>query len=687
MQALQRAISDGNCLLNVRARSIEEAISAALQLLVQKGKMPPAELPSAEQALWARESIHPSAIGQGCAIPHFYSDQISHPALVLVRLAQPINVGALDRMAVRFVFILIGPTAATATHLDTLAGVARLMSDAEAHYEMGAAKTEAELLSALARFSKRQQPPAKPTLAPVSTGLQSSWVPGAGILQDLRRRWPQYWDDLKQGLQPKCVASVLFMYFACLAPAITFGGLMSDQTGMQMGAVEMLLATAVCGVVYALIAGQPLILLGGIGPLFVFTIILYRLCGDFEIQEQFLSVYAWVGLWTALFTCVLAISNASNGMRYFTRFTDEIFSALMSLIFIYEAVKAIYLNFEISFQDPIASHDSAFLSLVLAMGTFYIGTSLSRFRKSHYLVPWMREFLADFGPSIALASMAIVAYLLRDQVPLETLQVQAGLGTTSGRPWLVDLGAAPAWSRWAAAGPAMLASVLIFLSQNITARLVNSPDNKITKGESYHWDLLVVGGLVGVCSLFGFPWLVAATVRSLAHVRALADVQEVVNPDGSTEDRITHTIENRITSLVIHLLIGLTLFALPLLSFVPKATLYGIFLFMGVVSLAGNQFIERLSLWLMDSNLYPSSHYIRRVPVYRVHLFTLAQFLCLLVLCLLNVAQSEKIRILFPVFIALLIPVRYGLNYVFAAAELSYLDADEVPEKEGAHWL
>lgn len=687
-EVLKKAIAGGNCMLDLRVRSLDEAIEAAVAHLVQKGKVPADELSPAIEGLKARERDISSVIGQGCAIPHFYSDQISNPALVFIRLKHPINVGALDGIALKFIFVLIGPIEATRDHLDMLTNIARLMSDDEAHYEMGIARTENQILEALEHFYSRQSQPAR--IAGQKTnneGLDGSWKPLAGIFSDLKRRLPYYRDDLVSGFNTKTIASVLFLFFACLAPAITFGGLLADQTNQQIGTVEMLVATAICGSIYALTAGQPLIILGGIGPLFVFTIILFRLCGDFEIEEYFLSVYGWVGLWTAGFTSLLAITNSSNLMKYFTRFTDEIFSALMSLIFIYEAGKAIYNHFAVSFQTPGAAHDEAFLSFILAMGTMYIGLSLSRFRKSHFLLPYMREFLADFGPSIALAAMALLAFLLRDMVPLESLTVSGGIEPTTSRPWLVDLTAAPRWTWFAAAGPAMLATVLIFLSQNITARLVNSPDNKIKKGPSYHWDLLVVGGLIGFCSFFGFPWLVAATVRSLAHVRALADTEEVADADGGGQDRITHTLENRVSGLLIHLLIGLTLFALPLLAYIPKATLYGVFLFMGVVSLGGNQFIERLSLWLMDSNMYPSTHYIRRIPVKVVHIFTLVQFLCLLVLCYLNVVDNEKIRILFPVFIALLVPVRFALNRFFSPQHLSYLDADEDPDEEGTHWV
>ncbi len=99
-----------------------------------------------------------------------------------------------------------------------------------------------------------------------------------------------------------------------------------------------------------------------------------------------------------------------------------------------------------------------------------------------------------------------------------------------------------------------------------------------------------MGVLIGVCSLFGLPWLVAATVRSLNHLRSLATVEEVVAKNGDTHERIIHVRETRVTGLAIHLLIGLSILLLPLLKMVPMAVLYGLFLFMGVVSMAGNQF-------------------------------------------------------------------------------------------------
>ena len=180
--------------------------------------------------------------------------------------------------------------------------------------------------------------------------------------------------------------------------------------------------------------------------------------------------------------------------------------------------------------------------------------------------------------------------------------------------------------------------------------------------------------------------MVAATVRSLAHVRSLAWSEEMVDLNGQHSE-IVHVAENRISPLVIHILLGGTLLVLPLLQYVPMAALYGIFLYMGFVSLKGVQFIERLSFWLMDSSLYPMNHYTRRVHTRNIHLFTLCQFICLVILCIINVIPYKPVQLLFPIFIALLVPVRFLLGRYFNSDHLASLDADEAPEDEGLHWV
>ncbi len=501
-------------------------------------------------------------------------------------------------------------------------------------------------------------------------GLRYTGRFAGGLTDDLKRRLPYYGDDFRQGFHSKVLGSTLFLYFACLANAIAFGALMGFLTEGQIGTTEMMIATALGGIAFALFSGQPLTILGGTGPIVIFTSILYTTTQDLGLP--FLPVYAWVGIWSGVLLILLAVFDASAMMRLFTRFTDEIFAALIAVIFIVEAVKDI----SAGFSDPDTPYDAALLGLVLALGTFVVARTLQWFRNSSYLRWWVRDFLADFGPAISILVMTVVAILMHE-VPRDHAQVPEVFGTTTGRPWTVDMFAVPTWVIFASIVPAILAVVLLFLDQNITTRLVNAKHHKLKKGSGYHLDLVIVGLIVLVGSVFGLPWIVAATVHSLNHVRSLA-THRVVEDGGSAREEIVSVRENRISPLLVHLLIGASMLFLPLVAQIPMSVLFGLFLFMGFATLAGNELFERVRLWAMDPRLYPESHhFLGKVPTKVIHTFTAIQVACLAALWIL---KSSALGLLFPVLIAMLVPIRRALPKWFDREHLAALDEEEEAE-------
>lgn len=61
--------------------------------------------------------------------------------------------------------------------------------------------------------------------------LQRTGRPFGGLVRDVRRRYPKYLSDFRDALDPQCLAAVIFIYFAALSPAITFGGLLGERGG------------------------------------------------------------------------------------------------------------------------------------------------------------------------------------------------------------------------------------------------------------------------------------------------------------------------------------------------------------------------------------------------------------------------------------------------------------------------
>lgn len=493
----------------------------------------------------------------------------------------------------------------------------------------------------------------------VAHGLEWTGRFAGGIRDDLSRRLPHYWSDFTDGLSLKTAGATLFLYFAALANAVAFGALTSAVTGNQIGIVEMLVVTAVGGILFALLAGQPLTILGGTGPITIFTGLLYAVCLQWDVP--FLPTYAWVGIWSGLLLIALALLDASALMKFFTRFTDEIFAALISIIFIYEALR----DGLSAFGAGGFGVASGITTVALMLGTFLLARSLKSFSGTPYLRHGARNFLSDFGPTIAIVTFTALSLLIPD-IDLSRPLVPSTLSTTTGRPWLVDILSAPLWVVAGSAVVAVLVTILLFLDQNITARLVNSPDNQLRKGVGYHLDLLVVGAIVVVSSLFGLPWIVAATVHSLNHVRSLADTAM----SSVAAQTITSVRETRLSGLLIHLLIGVSLFFLPYIATVPMAVLYGLFLFMGFSSLRGNQFFERVMLWVTDPKMYPERPYLEEVPARSIHLLTAIQMACLLALWVL---KTSSLGILFPLLIAALVPIERLISRFFRRKHLETL--------------
>jgi hypothetical protein len=99
--------------------------------------------------------------------------------------------------------------------------------------------------------------------------------------------------------------------------------------------------------------------------------------------------------------------------------------------------------------------------------------------------------------------------------------------------------------------------------------------------------------------------------------------------------------------------------------------LFGLFLFMGVSTLNGTDLFARTKLWLMDKHLIPEEGYMKRVPMKVVKTFTVIQIAAL---GMLGVLKSSALGILFPLLIAMLVPLRQILSRYIDEEHLTALD-------------
>ncbi|KAK7507322.1 hypothetical protein BaRGS_00001257 [Batillaria attramentaria] len=689
-------------------------------------------------------------------------DFLNHQIVAFVRLSHATILGDLTEVPVptRFVFILLGPMGNQNKFHEIGRSIATLMSDEIFHDVAYHAHNREDLLAGIDEFldqvtvlppgewdpTIRIEPPKSvpsqesrkgPSSAPPQpngkavveeepdehgdpTLVRTGRIFG-GLIADIRRKLPFYPSDFKDALSIQCLASFVFLYFACLTPIITFGGLLGDATDNYMAALESILAGSICGIIYALFSGQPLTILGSTGPVLVFETILNHFCKANGLY--YLEMRLWVGLWTGVLLIVMVAFDLSALVRYITRFTEESFAALISLIFIVEAIaKLLRIAFRYPFNSdpdtplnyncscnftgvvlvniseneipvdnctqyngtlygggcdtPIYHSDVFFFSVLLFLGTFTLAYSLKMFRNAPFFPTFVRGCVSDFAVLIAILLMVIVDFFVGVKTP--KLHVPENFAPTNPkRDWVINpVGENPWWTALAAVVPALLAVILIFMDQQITAVIVNRKENKLAKGSGYHLDLFIVAILIIICSFLGLPWFVAATVLSINHVNSLKKESQCSAP--GEQPKFLGVREQRVTGICIFLFIGISVMLTSVLKFIPMPVLYGVFLYMGVSSLRGMQLVDRISIWFMPAKYQPDYMYLRHVRTNRVHLFTTIQVLCLAVLWVIKSIKS--ISIAFPIMVLAMCFVRKGLDKIFDQRELKWLD-DIMPEQ------
>ncbi|XP_053717236.1 anion exchange protein 2b isoform X4 [Synchiropus splendidus] len=710
-------------------------------------------------------------------------DFLEQPTMAFVRLQEAVELESVLEVPVpvRFLFVLLGPPTTSMDYHQIGRSISTLMSDKQFHEAAYLADDRQDLLNAInsfldcsivlppsemggdellrsvARFQKEmlrkreenklmaKEPKSfeEKGATAFSTICKESYVfgfhfpealisptkksddplertrrPFGGLVRDVQRRYPKYVSDFKDALNSQCMAAVIFIYFAALSPAITFGGLLGEKTDGLIGVSELIVSTAVQGVLFCLLGAQPLLVVGFSGPLLVFEEAFYSFCNANNIE--YLTGRVWIGFWLVVIVVVTVAFEGSFLVRFVSRFTQEIFSFLISLIFICETfiklgkifkdhpLKRCSVCSSVPYNSSAPANDSdvlaeepplvtgnssgldaakikvveepntALLSLVLMAGTFFIAFYLRKFKNSAFFPGRLRRVIGDFGVPIAILIMVLVDYSIEDTYT-QKLSVPKGFSVTSPdkRGWIISPlgsdGQFPIWMMFGCCLPALLVFILIFMETQITTLIVSKKERMLVKGSGFHLDLLLIVVLGGTSALFGLPWMAAATVRSVTHVNALTVMSKAVAP--GDKPRIQEVKEQRVTGLLVAIMVGMSIVIGDLLRQIPLAVLFGIFLYMGVMSLNGIQLTERMMLLLMPPKYHPDHTYIRKVRTLRMHLFTCIQVVCLAALW---AVMSTQASLAFPFVLILTVPVKmFVLQRIFTPREMACLDADD----------
>ncbi|XP_020499009.1 sodium bicarbonate transporter-like protein 11 isoform X1 [Labrus bergylta] len=643
------------------------------------------------------------------------------------RLERPQNWGE-NCCEVRYVILILAPLKmkSTKTAMELGRTFATLFSDISFRQKLLETKTQEEFKEALV-FQRHQL--TATNQQPIALGKEETdprshkplqckdfFKAGRGIYEDFCRRLPFYPSDFTDGIVGsnktllKYMTTAIFLYIAILLPAIAFGSLNDESTRGEIDVRKTIIGQSIGGVIYSLFAGSPLVIPLTTAPLAIFISVIRGICDDYNLD--FPAFYACIGLWNCLFLILGGIFNLSLLMKLFKRSTEEVIALFISIAFVVDAVKGTVKIFHMYYPaSPLANssvenftqggdllggnrsetaaalaidaipesliqctRERPVLCLLLMLGTLWMGYTLYQFKRSPFLHAKVREVLSDCALPISVLLFSFIGSYLFSDIELPVFKVH-------DRPVfnVAPFERLSAMNVLSAMGLGFLLALLIFIDQNIVVSLTNAPENRLLKGTAYHWDLMLSGLINILMSVMGLPWMHAAFPHSTLHVRQLAFVEQRVE-GGHLYETIVQVKETRLTSLTANIFIGVSVLLLPLpLQWIPKPVLYGLFLYIALTSIDGNQMCDRMALLLKEQTSYPPTHYIRKVPQRKIHYFTFLQMMQLLVLCTFGMYPIPYMKMIFPLLMIMLIPIRNNvLPHIIEAKYLDIMDAQHM---------
>ena len=520
---------------------------------------------------------------------------------------------------------------------------------------------------------------------------------GRGMAKDFRRRLPLYGDDWRRGLGAgvHIFAPATYIFFASFLPALAFGEQFREETEGLFSIPHILCATAIAGVLQSVVGGQPLLIVGVAEPIVLTYYYIFKYCdGQSDLgAELFRPFCAWVLIFTAAMHFVLAAVNASEYIHAFTRFSGETFGTLIALLFFQAAVKGLKEEFKEPHDAPVAYRTvngiwSVFLSLTLVLlAVFLMGA-----RRWHVGRRWFRNFVADYGATIAVVIITGVSYAVKAPSEVDGVDVSWNIPTRVECVQIYDSKVTGTWKTTShlfdvpgaqigvAIVPAIIITVLFFFDHNVSAQLAQTDDFKLEKPPAYHYDFMLQGANTLLLGLLGLPPTNGVLPQAPMHTRSLMGVGQDRSKPGAGEI----VLEQRMSNLIQSALVGLTMFISPAIKLLPRAVLWGYFIFMAVESFPGNQFIHRIALFFIDRKASRAGEtqpaYVDLVPPSDTMKFTLVQLFALGAVW--GVTWAGVYGIAFPLLIMALVPLRqYVLVKMFPASSLVHLDTAEDVEE------
>lgn len=464
--------------------------------------------------------------------------------------------------------------------------------------------------------------------------------PGLGIYRDLKGRLPYYLSDWTDSWNYRVVPATIYMYFCNLLPAIAFAQDMFDKTHDSYGVNEVLLSSAMGGIVFGVFAGQPLCIVGVTGPISIFNSLVYEIIEP--LGTTYFPFMAWICLWSMVFHIVIAVFGWINSLRYVTRYSCNIFGWFICYIYIQKGIQVCTRQFKYG-ETTEEGLIMGYFSVVVALLTMIFGVLCILFGSEwKYTNSLVRKFVADYGtPLCVIFFTGFVHFGPRlASTPIERLPITKSFAPTfsgDGRAhgWFVHFWEISVGDVFLAIPFALLLTILFLFDHNVSSLICQGSEFPLKKPSSFHWDFLLLGITTGLAGILGIPAPNGLIPQAPLHTTSLCIVGErkttislrTVTDDGrgeeEEEEEEDHTyetyyesvVEQRFSNTVQGLLILGTMSRplLVVLGLVPQAVLAGLFWIMGLGGLMHNTITERIKFLAGDKRYISKSHPLKQI--------------------------------------------------------------------------
>ncbi|PAV57929.1 hypothetical protein WR25_23833 [Diploscapter pachys] len=283
------------------------------------------------------------------------------------------------------------------------------------------------------------------------------------------------------------------------------------------------------GVIFAVFAGQPMVILATTTAMSIYIVIVrgFAVHADYPFSK----FYSAVGVSASAILFLMSILGAPWFMKFARTSTEETMRVFQSTVRIYNALSAIYSAYKV-FVHCWAGNDKGPMHInnlgsctptntLIIFGLVLSATALGFFfnslRESEYFLWNIRILISNYAIPLAILIPTFVVFFV----------IQRGHDIDHNPDlqfhWIefYDL---PAHAYSIAIPLGIPLAFVIFMDHILVTQNAENPTNQLTRHHRRHWDLTVLALINFLLSCFGLPWMTGAMPTTVLQVRALTKI-------------------------------------------------------------------------------------------------------------------------------------------------------------------